>query len=229
MPRVGLSLDDYVKHVKLSLGSTVVTIEIEKDIPDIVDMAFSELKNYITDAETMTLPFNTVIDLSGKDISNVIYVMRGNCRNGLGNLQDLMYVYSRQAALSSYTITDYARAMLTSQNKSTLATDMDFEYDKRNDKLYLYAQNLVPSTITLVYTRDYKDVNEIIEPFWQNILRRLSVAMTKEILGRVRGKYNLNSATYTLDADKLLAESQAELTEIRTYLNSNSDMLLPID
>lgn len=229
MSRTGLTMDDYVNYIKLSLGSSVVTVEIEDDIPSIVKMAFDELKNYITDAETMTVPYATVIDLKDKNVANVIYVMRGNCKNGLGNLQDIMYIYSRQSALSSYTITDYTRALLTMQNKSALATDMDFEYDKRNDKLYLYAQNMVPATVTLVYTREYTDVSEIIEPFWQNLLRRLSIAMTKEVLGRVRGKYNLNSATYNLDADALLSEAQSELTEIRTYLNSNSDMLLPID
>ena len=225
----GLSLKNYVDDVLLQLGSSVVTVEIEEDVPRIVELAFNELKNYITDIETMTLPYAQTISLEGKNVSNVIYVIRGHNNSGPGGFQDIMYIYSRQSALNTYTLTDYARALLAQQNKNALATDMDFYYDKRNEMLYLYAQQALPSTITLAYTMEYDNVEQIIEPHWQNLLKRLSVAMTKEVLGRVRGKYTLNSATYNLDADTLLSEAQSELTTIREYLHSNSDMLLPMD
>lgn len=225
----GLTLKNYTDDVLLQLGSSVVTVEIEDDVPRIVELAFNELKNYITDIETMTLPYSNVIDLTDKKVANVIYVMRGHNNSGPGGFQDVMYIYSRQSALNTYTLTDYARALLAQQNKNTLATDLDFHYDKRNEKLYLYAQQALPTTVTLAYTPEYESVEEIIEPHWQNLLKRLSVAMTKEVLGRVRGKYTLNSATYNLDADTLLSEAQAELTAIRDYLHANSDMLLPMD
>jgi len=227
--KVGLSLKDYVDDVLLQLGSSVVTVEIEEDIPRIVEMAFNELKNYITDVETMTVPYSQVIDLTDKQVANIIYVMRGHNNSGPGGFQDVMYIYSRQSALNTYTLTDYERALLAQQNKNALATDMDFYYDKRNEKLYLYAQQALPTTVTIAYTMEYKSVEEIIEPHWQNILKRLAVAMTKEVLGRVRGKYTLNSAAYNLDADTLLSESQAELTAIREYLHANSDIVFPMD
>lgn len=225
----GLPLTDYVNNIKLQLGAGIVNVEVEELIPDIVKMSFNELKHYITDVDTMTLPFSNVIDLTGKKVANIVYVMRGKNTNGPGGFQDIMYIYSRQSALNTYSLTDYSRALLAQQSKSTLATDLDFHYDKRNEKLYIYAQQALPTSITLVYTMEYEDVEEIIEPFWQNLLKRLSVAQTKEILGRVRGKYNLNSATYNLDADQLLSEAASELSEIRAYLNDNSDILMPID
>lgn len=225
----GFTKQEYAKQIALQLGSSVVSVEIEKDLPDIVDLAFNELKNYITDASTMTLPYSNKIDLTGKKVANIIYVMRAKNSNGPGGFQDIMYIYSRQSALNTYTLTDYARALMAMQNKNALATDLDFHYDKREEMLYIYAQQALPTSITIVYTPDYDSTEEIIEPFWQNLLRRLATALTKEILGRVRGKYQLNSATYNLDSDQLLSEAQAELNEIRTYLNSNSDLLLPID
>lgn len=227
--RKGLSLEEYARYVCRQLGSDIVTIEIEGQVQEIVTDAFNELKHYITDVDTMTLPFSNKIDLSGKKVSNVVYIMRGRNTNGPGGFQDVMYIYSRQSALNTYTLTDYARSLMANQNKAALATDLDFHYDKREEMLYVYANQALPTTITIVYTPDYESVEDIIEPFWQNLLKRLSLAMTKEVLGRIRGKYTLNSATYNLDADKLLAEAQAELAEIRAYLNDNSDMLLPID
>lgn len=229
MSRTGLSQQDYIDNILLQLGSSVLEIEAEEDVDKVVNMAFSELKNYITDVETATLAYANMIDVSDMRINNIVYIMRGKNSTGPGGFQDVMYIYSRQSASNQYTLTDYARTLMAQQNKSSLATDLDYHFDKRENKLYVYAQQPVPTMITIVYTRDYETVDEIIEPFWQNLLKRLSVAMMKEILGRIRGKYTLNSATYNLDSNQLLAEAQAELTDIRSYLNDNSDLLLPID
>lgn len=229
MARQGLTLYDYVDNIKLQLGASIVTVEVESDIADIVRLAFNELKNYISDNETITVPYRQVIDLTDMKIANISYVMRSKTATGPGGFQDIMYIYTRQGAMGMYSLSDYARSLLAQQNKNMIATDLDFHYDKRNENLYIYAQQPVPNYVTLMYTPDYESVEEIIEPFWQQLLQRLSLALTKEVLGRVRGKYTPLSAAYSLDADKLLAEAQQELTEIRAYLQSNSDMLLPID
>lgn len=229
MVRTGLSLDDYVSYIELQLGGGIVVVEIKELLPRIVEMAFQELKTYITDMETVTVPFRSVIDVSEYKVNNVIYVMRGQNSEGLGSIQDIMYIYSRIGTMGQYTLTDYSNTLLAIQNKNTMATDMDFYFDKRNNNLYLYANRTLPSSVTICYTLDYEKVEDIIQPFWQNYLKRMSVAMAKETLGRVRGKYQLNSATYNLDADQLLGEAQAELSEIRQFLNANKDTLMPID
>lgn len=233
MAMSGLTLEDYVNYIKLNLGSPIVWVEIEDYLASIVREALRELKTYISDTETMTLPYEPVIDLEGKNVGNIIYIMRGQQNVSVAGLQDMMYIYTSRNRSSgfnnSFTLSDYARGLLVQQNKAALSTDLDFMYDKRNEKLYVYAQQIQPSSITLVYTPDYQEVEDLIDPYWQNYLKRLSLAMAKETLGRVRGKYTLNSATYNLDADQLLSEAQTELAEIRSYLNANKDLLLPID
>lgn len=233
MARQGLAISDYVNYIKLSLGEPILWVEIEDMIPNIVEMAFMELRSYITDVETMTLPYSNVIDLTDKHVNNIAYIMRGQQNISVAGLQDMMYIYTSRNRASgtgiSFTLSDYCRGLMVQQNKNALSTDLDFYYDKRNEKLYINALKVQPSTVTIVYTMEYQDVQEIIEPYWQNYLKRLSLAMAKETLGRVRGKYNLNSATYNLDADQLLSEAQSELAEIRAYLNGNKDLLLPID
>lgn len=221
--------EDYIEYINKIMGGSLVNIEISEDIPYFVDSAFKEIKNHITDVQTMTLPYAPVIDLAGKKIANILYLMRGHNTSGPGGFQDIMYIYSRQSALNTYTLTDYARYLLVQQNKSMLGTDMDFHFDKRNEKLYIYAQQALPTTVTLVYTPDYDSVDEITEPFWQDLIRRLSLALVKEAVGRVRSKYDLGSSTYKLDGDKLLAEAQQEEAEIREYLRTNTDMLFPLD
>lgn len=221
--------DDYIEYIDKILGGSILNIELKEDIGFFVDSAFREIKNYITDVRTMTVPYAQMIDLHDKKVANVIYIMRGHNTSGPGGFQDIMYIYSRQSALSTYTLTDYARYLLAQQNKSELATDLDFHFDKANEKLYVYAQQALPTVVTLVYTPDYVTVDEITEPFWQDLIRRLALALTKEAIGRVRSKYDLSSSTYKLDGNTLLQESKAEQEEIRAYLTANSDMLLPID
>lgn len=229
MTLTGLTVDDYCDYIKTVLGGSIVTIEVEDDLPKIVGYAFKELQNYIMDPQTVTLNWQTVMDLSSLSVANVISIERGKNLVGPGGLQGIMFVYSRLATGGTPSLTDIARYTIANQNKNAISTDGDFYYDKVNQKLYTYFFAPYPDTVTLTYTPMMEDVTQIYEPYWQNLLKRLSLAMTKEILGRVRGKYDLQSSTYKLDGNTLLAEAQTELTEIRAFLNENSDLLLPLD
>lgn len=233
-----MNQNDYRDAILLQLGYPVVNIEIEDQIPKIVDMAFRELKHYINDTQTLTIPyqekihiedFNDPLTHQTVNIDTVVYVTRTSSPNNLADYQDMMYMISRQSSVQQVSLTDYNRAMLINQAKNTLSTDLDFYWDKKYHDLYVNANYPKPPKITIVYIPVYNSVDDITEEFWQNLLLRLSVALTKGILGRVRGKYKLNSSQYELDSDTLLQESQSELAEIRNYLNENSDMLLPID
>ena len=83
--------------------------------------------------------------------------------------------------------------------------------------------------ITIAYVPDYQSVEEITEVYWVDIILKLSTAYAKQVLGRIRSKYSLNSAQYSLDGETLLNEAKEEITEITTYLRSNVDLAFPID
>ena len=82
----------------------------------------------------------------------------------------------------------------------------------------------MPTSITIQYIPEFKDVSEIYTPYWISYLKRLSVAYAKECEGRIRSKYTLNSGTYNLDGNTLLQEAQSELQQIRTELNENINL-----
>lgn len=231
-----MTIQEYKDDILLQLGFPVVDVEIDKQLEKIIDMAFREIKHYITDTRTATIPYSEKIHIEegkfnkGKDMINtVVYILRSNTPNRIADFQDIMYLASRQSSLQYVSLTDYNRALQTIQLKNMIATDLDFYWDKINSDLYVYANYPKPESITVVYIPEYNCVEDIVEPFWQNLLRRLALALTKQILGRVRGKFKLNSSTYELDSDVMLSEASAELDEIRGFLNENSDMMLPID
>lgn len=220
----------YVDDVLMQLGYPTVNVEISrKEIENIVNRAFDEMKHYVTDSRLLTLPYQNKIDLKDYKVDSIIYIMRGQPSTKLTPLQDVMFFYTNRGSYSNYNLTDYARAMISNSNKNAISTDLDFKYDKVNKILYVNCNQAVPQSITLEYIPEYESVDELNEPYWQNLLKRFSLGMTKQILGRIRGKYTLNSATYNLDADQLLSEGNNEVNEIRQFLNNNNDSLFVID
>lgn len=227
-----MTTEQYVNDILFSLGDPIVEVEIKDYIPKIVDMAFREIKHYISDTRTMTIPFAEKTHLEDPKkypIDSIVYIMRGQSQMTDADLQDVMYMMLNRTSLETSTLTNYSVALLTQQAKNTLATDLDFHWDKDNRDLYVYANYPKPQSITIVYIPEYNVIEDIKEPFWENLLKRLALALSKQMLGRVRSKYKLNSATYELDGDTLLSEAQSELAEIRQYLDENNDLLLPID
>ena len=61
------------------------------------------------------------------------------------------------------------------------------------------------------------------------MLMRLSIALTKVTLGRIRTRYTQSNALWTQDGDTILAEGREELTNLREALLANSELCYPID
>lgn len=221
----GWELDDYVNYVKVQLGGSVVSLACENDLPFIIEkIAFEDLKNYMQTIHTMSCDYSPTIDLTGKKVANVKYILRSRNNNmTITGMDTNMFIYQTQG---QYGMNQWAKDQITynlliNQVRNTLSTDMDFNFDKVNEKLYIYAQYPIPNSITIGYVPDFQDVSEIYVPYWMSYLKRLAVAYAKETEGRIRSKFTLNSATYNLDGDKLLSEAQAELSQIRSELNEN--------
>lgn len=226
-----MTTEQYVNDILFQLGYPVVEVEIKDYLPKIVDMAFREIQHYISDTYTVTVNYSEKMHLEPPDykIDSVVYVMRASSQMTDADLQDVMYQMMSSSSLQTSTLTNYSVALLTQQCKNTIATDLDFHWDKGNRDLYVYANYPKPTRVTIVYIPEYKIIDDIREPFWENLLKRLALALSKQMLGRIRSKYKSNSATYELDGDTLLAEAQQELSEIRQFLDENNDLLLPID
>ena len=61
------------------------------------------------------------------------------------------------------------------------------------------------------------------------MLMRLSIALTKVTLGRIRTRYTQANALWTQDGDTILAEGRDELNSLREMLLANSELTYPID
>lgn len=58
---------------------------------------------------------------------------------------------------------------------------------------------------------------------------RLSIAIAKETIGRVRNRFTQSNALWQQDGQAILEEGIAEQAAIREELTANSQLVFPID
>lgn len=228
-----MTLAEYTEEIAFQLGGSVLDLEIANDLPRCVNRAFREVKRYITTPAYMTLPWNSnnggnKINLKDKKVYSIINVLRPNSYNSLSvNSLDVFGLAQSYSAVTN--LDAYMNRMLRLQQMNSISTDLDFVWDAHTKDLYVTMNPPYTNQITIAYVPDYQSVEEITEVYWVDIILKLATAYAKQVLGRVRSKYTLNSAQYNLDGETLLAEAKEEIAEIITYLRTNVDLAFPID
>ena len=240
------TIEDYRNEILLKLtGDGFIECELDNDkIDAIINSALRELQRYITSTNLVTIPYKKCINLSDpKDTAGVelkvntvvmIYrtselssgsssmdpmeVAQWQLLSGMGNMmyfQDAVYNYGAWTTLQ--------------QIRNTTSTDLAFRYDKNTDKLYINISTGTPDKITIEYIPIFESVEEIKSEYWKDMLLRLSVAITKVTLGRIRSRYTQSNALWNGDGETMLAEGKEELTSLRDMLLQNSELVYPID
>lgn len=223
-PRMGKRMKQIVLYIETQLGNPVVEIELTPEkIKQIVEQAFQEIKHYMSDLYTVTVPYANCIDLKKYNIDSVQSVLRGQ-DSLLTGMPFQMPAMNLMNVTGMYNLENYVNAILVKRNLNILATDMDFVWDKPNRKLYLTANPNIPSNVTIVFKPEYFSVEDIREQYWETQLRKLALGMCKMIIGQVRSKYTSSSAKFQLNGAQILAEGQTEIQEVRQHLDSNKDI-----
>jgi hypothetical protein len=70
-----------------------------------------------------------------------------------------------------------------------------------------------PQYITIEFVPKYGDIDEIVSDYWIDILVRLSLAICKQAIGRIRKKFTQDNALWQLDTD-ILTEGLEEEKEL---------------
>lgn len=240
-----MTKQEYVDAIKLEITGGVLELEIpDETLGKVVDRALKEIQRYIDSTELMTVPYASCIDLKDAPISSIFRVYRTEGLNGdssskNGGYQsavDPMYAQTWMAFTNGgtmYNLNDYLLNYLSystlMQMRNTTSTDMAWKQDHQASKLYINSGFDNPGYVTIEYVPIFKDVDQIKSDYWSDKLLRLAVAMTKQILGRIRTRFTSSSSLWTMDGETMLTEGNAELTAIRESLKANSQIILPID
>lgn len=234
-------MQDVIDEIKLELTGYVLESELEDEqIGKAVQKELRELERYWDEITFITVPFASCIDTSGWDegVSSIHGVYRTEPIGNAGTEGFYDPLYAQQWMMFSsggtmYNLQDYVlnyAAWSTLQSiKNTISTDLSWEEDRHNHKLYINSYSIRPTTISIAYIPKLKNVEDIKSDYWIDILIRLSTALTKVIIGRIRTRYTATSAVWTQDGDKLLEEGNTELKELREILRTNSNLIQGAD
>lgn len=236
-----MQMQAYVDEIKLHLTGGVLQLEIDDaTIMKVVNSAFREVQRYIDTTRLETVPFQRCINLSPRKVNSVVQIYRAEGftteTSSDSSVQDPMLVQQWQLLAGNgnvLSMTDYAynyAAWSTSlQIRNTLSTDLAFRFDRNQNLLYINTSSGTPTYITIEYIPRYDSVEEIESDFWIDVLLKLSLALTKITLGRIRTRYTQSNALWTQDGESLLQEGNNELNDLRTKLKDNSQLVYPID
>ena len=237
-----MKLQSYITEIKLNLTGGLLKLEIpDTTIAQIVNMSLREVERYIDIPKLVTVPYARCIDLTNFKHNSITHVYRtigynGNAETGDTMVNDPMYmqqwaIYSNGGSM--YNLDNYLMNFMSYttllQMRNTLSTDMSFKEDKEANKLYINCAYDEPKNVTIEYIPVYDSVEEIDDDYWTDIIKRMSLAQTKIILGRIRSHVKQSNAIWSLDGDTLLQEGTTELTEIRQHLTDNEALIYPID
>ena len=236
-----MTLEEYVDNIKLELTGGVLELEISDDvIAKTVEKALREVQRYIDTTKFVTVPYVPCIDLDGFESSSITHVYRTEGYIGDASstnaLADPMYAQQWMVFSSGgtmYNLNNYVLNYLSYntllQMRNTSSTDLAFREDKVHNKLYINVGFDTPTKITIEYVPKFKDVSEITSDYWIDILYRLSLALVKVILGRLRTRFTQTNALWAQDGETMLGEGNTELANLREILRTNSNLFFPVD
>ena len=236
-----MQLAEYIQEIRLELTGNLLEMEIDDaTLGQVVNKAFREVQRYIDVTRLITVPYASCIDLKDFKMSSISKIYRtegyqGDPNSGASLYADPMYAQMWMSFTNGgtmYNVNDwlmnYASWNTLLQIRNTTSTDMAFRQDKQAKKLYVNCIDK-PAAITIEYVPIFETIDEITSDYWIDILTKLSVALTKVILGRIRSRYTQTNALWTQDGETLLQEGNEALKDLRETLRVNSQLMYPID
>lgn len=241
-----MDLDSIIEEIKFEVaGAGVLDLEItDEEIKLAIKKALRELERFWDETTMVTVPFASCIDLtnSALDLKEraiaIVGVYRTDAYGDYGGtgLADPMFaqqwmIFSNGGTM--YNLNDYVLNYAAWETllkiKNTMSTDLSFKEDKHNNKLYINHYLDTPSRITIEYVPKLTNVEQIKDEYWIDVLIRLSTALTKIALGRIRTRFTQGNALWNQDGDKMLEEGLTEYKELRETLRTNSQIIYPLD
>lgn len=236
-----MELKAYRDEIKLKLTGGVLELELDdKALNAIIHSALRELQRYLCSTKLITIPYSKCIDMAKYKVNSVSRVYRADgftSDDGSGSgVTDPMYASQWQLLSGTgnlYNFQDYAYNYASwntlLQIRNTTSTDLLFRFDRDSEKLYINVASNLPTNITIEYVPRVTNVTEVTSDYWIDMLSRLSVALAKITVGRIRSRYTQTNALWAQDGEQLLAEGNSELAELREYLQANTQLVFPID
>lgn len=206
---------DVIKYVKTQLGVSWIDVEAEKkDIHELITMTLDKLAPYY-EGHRFVQASGKVIDLS-KHHPLTIEKVYNTKNNQLVTLQD--YAFGGVGVVLYDT--DFIGRLVTYQSYKMLWNELQYQkgmnYKLIGETLFLDDYNdsiLIDMLVRPIVVSDVEDTS-----MYCSWVKEYTLALTKEMIGRVRGKFNVADSPYQLDSATLLQEAATEKANLESQL-----------
>lgn len=206
---------DIKTYVKTQLGDSLVDVEAEdKDLDTLIKMALDKLAPYY-EGHRFVQASGNVIDLSEHKPIAIEKVY--NVKNDqIVSLQDYAFggtgVIIYDTSFTNRIISYQAYKMFWDELQYQKGINFKFI----NNILYLDGYQDTVLIDMLVRPKVISDIDDNSQ--YCPWIKEYVLALTKEMLGRIRGKFSVDGSPYTLDSAQLLSEAQSEKTNLESQL-----------
>lgn len=206
---------DIKTYIKTQLGDSLVDVEVEdKDLETLIKMALDKLAPYY-EGHRFVQASGNVIDLSEHKPIAIEKVY--NVKNDqIVSLQDYAFggtgVIIYDTSFTNRIISYQAYKMFWDELQYQKGINFKFI----NNILYLDGYQDTVLIDMLVRPKVISDIDDNSQ--YCPWIKEYTLALTKEMLGRIRGKFSVDGSPYTLDSAQLLSEAQSEKTNLESQL-----------
>lgn len=210
-----MSKDDLVQYIKTMLGESGVDIELkDEDYNAIIKQTLDKISPYYT-GRRYIIGSGNVINLSDHNITTIINVFDAK-QAQLYSMEDVVLggeniiVFSNKVMNRIESYTTYKMLWNEIQNLK----GVNFRYIEPNLYLDGYSgQVLIEALVRPTSLADIEPNSEFYP--W---VKDYALAKAKEVVGRIRSKYTVDSSPYQLDGNTLLSEATARMAELEQQL-----------
>lgn len=212
VPVVEKTRSKWIKRIKLLLGgSRILSLEVDdSELSELIDIAFEKMKPYITDTDYLTRQYARVISLEDDKVEEVLKVIPGS--------QLATSAVSYDELLFDFQAYSTGRINPLSVVKKSVTPDIliPFEYVAETKSLYL-AEGYTTGAVTIEVSKsiEFEDVRDDRALQW---MFQYSLALAKEVIGRIRSKAKSTNVPIELDGETLLNEASTEKQSLESSL-----------
>lgn len=210
-----MTKSDVKKYIKTQLGISWVDVEAEdEDIDVMIKMTLDKLAPYYEGHRFVQATGNT-IDLSLHEPLAIDRLFKVK-NNQLISLQEYAFggtgVVIYDTSYMNRIISYNAFKMLWNELQYQKGTD----FRLINNTLYVDGYDGEVLIDMLVRPKVVSDVEDA--SMYCSWVKEYTLALTKEMIGRIRGKFNVEGSPYTLDSAQLLQEAASEKANLEAQL-----------
>lgn len=218
--------EKWITRIKLLLGgSRILSLEVEdSEIDQLIDIAYERMKPYTTDTEYITKPYARSISLENDDVEEVRRVIPASelTVSSMSPVDEQLFDFQAYRVVGRVGAVSVRRTLDPVSLVSKAVTpdvNIPFEYIPEL-KLLLLTEGYTTGSVTIEVTKT-RPLEELRDDRALQWIFSYALALTKEVVGRIRSKVKSTNVPIELDGETLINEAASEKQTLEQSLLSD--------